>query len=197
MKKSYFSFFAILLSTLILVSCNEDDTLGEPTEKTTPEGQTMDENASKAADYRYKYTCSGSCSNEEGCSMELSLSSNIVSCCQGCSMVIEVSRGAVNEEDELFLKEAEAYLIERYGLTLSEVNIRQIEVMGDGENHFVSYDVSDGDGDYNFAVMRAGGETYTVSCSGSCDCRSQFHLPSGTASCSCADCVLTVNVVRN
>lgn len=122
----------------------------------TEEVQSADENA---AEYQYKYTFSGAFKVGDECSMDLNLSSSVVSCSQGCSMVFEVLRGAVNEGGELFLEEAEAHLSERYGLTLSEVSIRQIEVIGDGENHFVSYDVSDEGGDYNFAVMRAGNTT--------------------------------------
>jgi len=120
-----------------------------------------------------------------------------VSCkCEECVMIIERNGNRfelVDAEIEVpFLKEFNQHISEVYKAN-DEISITEIEIQTSGESKAVQFDflvnnlVAD-----DVIIVSERGKIYKVSCDGSCDCRSRFQFDPPTASCSCEDCVLTV-----
>jgi len=67
-----------------------------------------------------------------------------------------------------------------------------------GEDIAVLFIYTDADGNSQTVMFaKAAGNTYRITCDGECGCREVYSFEANSASCSCEDCVMTVEEVSN
>jgi hypothetical protein len=144
-------------------------------------------------DNTYKIHCEGPCD----CGLEGTTTDHVSCKCEECVMIIERDGRRyelVDAEIEIpFLKEFYQHVSKVYKPS-DQVSITEIEIRTAGESKAVHFDflVNKTVADDVIIVFERGGKIYKVSCDGTCDCRSRFEFEPPAASCSCDDCVLTI-----
>jgi len=186
--------FVYLLFIIGCLSCEKADPINS-LKNSEVELEKSDANTSpdvSAIDNIYKIHCEGPCD----CGLEGTTTDHVSCKCEECVMIIERNGNRfelVDAEIEVpFLKEFNQHISEVYKAN-DEISITEIEIQTSGESKAVQFDflvnnlVAD-----DVIIVSERGKIYKVSCDGSCDCRSRFQFDPPTASCSCEDCVLTV-----
>lgn len=147
--------------------------------------------------------CVGSCN----CSLQgvLSGSESYVTCsCDDCTMEIEFSSTSLSGETTTYILNDQVsmsipYLEDflNFAEALSEYTLNTIEIYrNDGEAavEFI-YEVNGVENTTMFA--KAAGKKYQITCEGTCGCREVYSFETNSASCSCEDCVMTVEEVSS
>ena len=76
--------------------------------------------------------------------------------------------------------------------------LEEVNLYRNGEDVAVLFTYKDENGDTHTVMFaRAGGKTYRITCDGECGCREVYSFETNSASCSCEDCVMTVEEVSN
>ncbi len=147
-------------------------------------------------------SCDGSCT----CSLEgvLSEESSYVSCsCETCTMQITFSDNARGTSSTFTLEDAATMEIPLLADFMTYVQasftsyiLSHIEIFRDGDDVAVSFDFTDDSGvEHSIMFAKIKGKTYQISCDGPCGCREVYSFETNSASCSCDDCVMTVEEV--
>lgn len=186
-----FIYFSLIL---LLLGCEK----AEPVHSIQPpmvELEKADVNTSpdvSGINNNYKIHCEGTCD----CGLEGTTTDHVSCKCEECVMIIERDGRRyelVDAEIEIpFLKEFYEHVGKVYKPS-DDVSITGIEIKTSGESkavHFaflVNKTLAD-----DVIIVSERGKIYKVSCDGTCDCRSRFEFEPPAASCSCDDCVLTV-----
>jgi len=148
-------------------------------------------------------SCAGSCD----CSLEgvLSGDNSHVSCsCNECTMEITfISVGLhSNDTTEYTLNDPatmEVPFVAEY-LTFADSSyvLQEVTVYRNGSDEAALFSYIDANGVASTVMFaRASGKTYRISCEGECGCREVYSFETNSASCSCEDCVMTVEEVSN
>lgn len=150
-------------------------------------------------------TCNGTCD----CSLEgvLSGSNSFVQCtCNDCKMtvVVETQRNDNAEQKETILENLSKMKIETLEYYLEfieevgETKLTKIEMYRVPEGIAVQYFYSAGGEDETVMFTKANVDdvTYKIDCTGPCGCKEVWNFKKGQASCSCDDCVMTVEEVK-
>ncbi|MGH1433153.1 MAG: hypothetical protein ACRBG0_01720 [Lewinella sp.] len=190
-----FIYFSLIL---LLLACEK----AEPIHSIQPSVENLeksDANTSpdvSAINNNYKIHCEGPCD----CGLEGNTTDHVSCKCEECVMIIERDGKRfelVDAEIEIpFLKDFYQHISENYKES-DDISITEIEIQTSGESKAVRFDylVNKLVADDVIIVSERGGKTYKVSCDGTCDCRSRFEFDPPAASCSCEDCVLTVESI--
>lgn len=186
-----FIYFSLLL---LLLACEKNEPIHsiQPSEENLEKSDANTSPDVSAIDNTYKIHCEGPCD----CGLEGNTTDHVSCKCEECVMIIERNGNRfelVDAEIEIpFLKEFYQHINENYKAS-DEVSITEIEIQTSDESKAVRFDflvnklVAD-----DVIIVSERGKIYKVSCDGTCDCRSRFQFDPPTASCSCEDCVLTV-----
>lgn len=151
-------------------------------------------------------SCSGSCS----CSLqgELGGDKSFVSCtCNECTMQVTITESGLQGKDTSIYNlsggaSMEIPMIKEYmdfenaSGELFELN--RVNIYRDGDDVAVQFRYKDEQGDTNTVLFaKYAGKTYRISCDGMCGCREVYSFETNSASCSCEDCIMTVEEVSN
>ena len=186
-----FIYFSLIL---LLLACEK----AEPIQSIQPpkvELEKADPDTSpdvSAINNNYKIHCEGPCD----CGLEGTTTDHVSCKCEECVMIIERDGRRyelVDAEIEIpFLKEFYQH-VSKIHKSSDEISITKIEIKTSGESKAVHFDflVNKTLADDVIIVFERGKIT-RISCDGTCDCRYRFEFEPPTASCSCDDCVLTI-----
>ncbi|MDC0257947.1 hypothetical protein OAK35_04300 [Crocinitomicaceae bacterium] len=147
--------------------------------------------------------CEGTCD----CSLEGILDTKVQCTCNECTKVITITESGLQGETSATiynLEDAsiEAPLVEEFfDYTDSSgggIILEELELYRNGDDVAVLFMYTDADGGSQTVMFaRVGGKTYRISCDGDCGCREEYSFETNSASCSCEDCVMTVEEVTN
>ncbi|MCR9172710.1 MAG: hypothetical protein NXI10_09475 [bacterium] len=147
--------------------------------------------------------CEGTCA----CSLEGVLDTKVNCTCNECMMVVTITETNSQGETDTavyHLEDAtlEVPLIEEffnYESSLGEDWILQeIEMYKNGDDIAVRFTYKDENGETHTVMFaKAAGKTYRITCDGECVCKEEYSFETHSASCSCEDCVMTVEEVSN
>lgn len=126
--------------------------------------------------------------------------------CSGCVMTITASRYSSDESvlDQLraegdFADNARSFVKKKHEEIITNFNSISYYFAESYTTIMFEYELSDGEigtvmyvNEYDIQGRKD--KTYEIDCTGPCGCREQYNLNTGTASCSCDDCVMTVTV---
>ncbi len=151
-------------------------------------------------------SCAGSC----GCSLEgvLSGEESYVQCsCNECTMEITITESSLQggTTNTFYLSGGatmEIPLLEEY-LDFEDASgetwiLQKLTIYRNGGDEAVLFEYQDASGESHTVMFaKAAGKTYRISCEGECGCREVYSFETNSASCSCEDCVMTVEEVSN
>lgn len=148
-------------------------------------------------------SCAGTCD----CSLQgvLSGEESYVACsCDECTMELVFTSAGLHGNDTTEYKlndqtTMEVPFLEEYlDFAQTDFVLQEIIIYRDVDSEAVLYTYTDTGGEERTVMFaRVGGKTYRISCEGDCGCREVYSFETNSASCSCDDCVMTVEEVSN
>jgi hypothetical protein len=79
-----------------------------------------------------------------------------------------------------------------------EWDLQEVEMYRNGDDVAVRFTYKEESGERHTVMFaKVAGKTYRISCDGECGCREEYSFETNSASCSCEDCVMTVEEVSN
>lgn len=150
-------------------------------------------------------SCSGTCA----CSLEgvLSEEGSHVSCtCNECAMEVVFTdysaQGDQTTSYNLASASLEIPLLEEYldfaAPSAGSLILNEITIYNNSDDVAVLFQFTDGaGGQHTVMFARADGKTFKINCEGECGCREVYSFETNSASCSCDDCIMTVEEVSN
>jgi|GEM_PF-2816862 len=203
--------FLIVLG-IMFVSCNKEfnPQITEGDHLSTQSKSKIENNSNeKMLDGNSEVTisCSGNCESGVNCSLEgkVNMESGIqtVACaCSNCVMTVEstingktTTSRLINSTFEVnYLKFFHEFMKKEY-VNLEYV-IKEVKIIKNDEKIIETYLFEvNGKTESIMYVSEISGEVKQIDCTGTCDCREQYNLNTGVASCSCADCMMSVTTV--
>lgn len=205
MKKLFFFSLAIVaVSALVFYSCQKES--AEPSSKALNYQDPAPTKQGLSANFNYEIQCNGVCTGSNSrCSLTGNLSKSISCACSGCKMTVKTSLNGIVASTEVipgpfkvnFLSAFEWFMQKEYAdqpyemvkYLLQTNNLDLVEtyffsINGLEESVIIS----------NVNAISGGVKIYD--CKGSCGCREIYTFKTGTVSCSCSDCRLSVTEVK-
>jgi hypothetical protein len=212
----------IILMALVLsfatLACKKGKDLVSTENK--PDNKEMQIIKAAPIEHIYHYSCTGSCTSGEECSMTFYVQQNYIECdCEGCTLnvAVESVKGTSPPENQqelkdkllskyLFLKELSTFVLNKYGT--NEFKLTSIELAEYGGDYYLLYDFTTLNGiseSVMYALVKQTKEEpekkYQIDCSGSCanpgeTCRERFNFNPPSAECTCEGDGCTMKVIE-
>ena len=153
-----------------------------------------------------KVKCTGTCNKPPdgsvSCSLNYTEGGNSVYCsCSGCEMIITDKDGKViqvNPTDSAFyqvnfLSEFKKSMEEKFPYQSYSITSIEINKVENDISELYSYRFSNEEsGTILFASIAKDKTTKVIDCKGTCDCREMYNFNTNSASCTCADCTMSI-----
>lgn len=205
MKKIFIVITSLLLLSFVY-SCYKTENIKQATNKKEQKEIALKNNSSTSSSTETKIHCEGNCN----CGLEgiLGGANDYIQCrCDKCIMIIEKTsmkngKKYITELKDAqleipYIKELAKYIKTKHNRT--DYSIKEATLYNYEDHKAVNYYYELDNGVVDDVIFaRNKGGTISISCNGSCDCRSQYIFSNPPkAECSCADCVMDVTKVED